>query len=171
MASRRKHRVDISILPPFRPQVSRSALRKLALRALNQMLPGEAYQVDLAISDDDTIRRLNREYRGLDEATDVLSFSQRYQGNWEGEGEPPNVAEIDMPSELPEGELAHLGEVIISYPQVLRQAGPGPTGYQAELDLLVAHGILHLLGYDHVEPQEQARMRAEEQKILSLTSA
>ena len=176
MPTRTKRRVDINILEPLqgfalggsgqRGTLSRAWLRKVASHALDHALPGQDCQLSLVIADDDTLKRLNREYRGLDEVTDVLSFSPFHQGHWEGEGEPPPPAD-DVPFVLPLHEPQPLGEVIISYAQAVRQAGPGPSRLERELALLVVHGVLHLLGFDHVEPSEETVMQAKEREILS----
>ena len=166
MATKTKRRVDISILEPFGRRLSRSWLRTVVSHALDRALPEEDCQLSLAIADDDTLKRLNREYRGLDETTDVLSFSTFHRGHWEGDEDPPPRAD-DVPFVMPPQEPRHLGEVIISYPQAVRQADPEPSGLERELALLVVHGLLHLLGFDHVEPLEEADMQAEEREILS----
>ena len=177
MPTRTKRRVDISILEPlkgFTPNGSggqvgsspRAWLRKVASQALEHALPGRDCQLSLVIADDDTLKRLNSEYRGLDEVTDVLSFSPFHQGHWEGEGEPPPPADA-VPFVLPPQEPQPLGEVIISYSQAMRQASPGPLGPERELALLVVHGVLHLLGFDHAEPSEETAMQAQEREILS----
>lgn len=162
--------VEISVQTAYRGQVSSAWLRKLASKVLDEALDGSAgpaFQLSLAVADDDTVQRLNREYRGLDEVTDVLAFSPVHSGHWEGDGEPPPGAheEIVFPA-APENPV-HLGDVVISYPQVVRQAGPGPSGVEAELAQLVTHGVLHLLGFDHAESQEKAVMRARERELVS----
>jgi len=162
-----KRQVDINIFGPFKSQVSRPWLRSAVKQVLERELPGESYQLSLVIADDDTIRCLNKDYRGLDEVTDVLSFSTTHQGHWEGEGEAPRSYDDQVPFVLPPEEPPQLGEVIISYPQALRQATPGPSGPLDELASLVVHGVLHLLGFDHVEPQEGAEMQQREREILS----
>ncbi|MCE2462422.1 MAG: rRNA maturation RNase YbeY [Dehalococcoidia bacterium] len=177
MPTRRKRRVDISILEPlkgFTPNgfggqgglPPRAWLRKVASRTLEYALPGHDCQLSLVIADDDTLKCLNSEYRGMDEVTDVLSFSPFHRGHWEGEGEPP-PSDDDVPFVLPPQEPQPLGEVIISYPQAMRQSGPGPLGPERELALLVVHGVLHLLGFDHAEPSEETAMQAQEREILS----
>jgi len=166
MPTRVKRRVDITVHSPFKGQLSRSWLRKVVLHALDRALPGEDCQIGLVIADDETLKRLNREYRGLDEVTDVLSFSTFYQGHWEGEGDPPPQPDDDVPFVLPPHSPKHLGEIIISYPQAVRQAAPGPSGLEKELALLVVHGVLHLLGLDHVEPSDEAHMQEKEREIL-----
>jgi probable rRNA maturation factor len=134
---------------------------------LDNATPTEECQLSLVIADDDTLRRLNKDYRGLDEVTDVLSFSPVHQGHWQGEGEPPSRPDDGLAFVLPPDEPRHLGEVFISFPQVQRQAAAGPAGLQQELALLVTHGVLHLLGFDHVVPSAEADMRAREKEILS----
>ena len=166
MPIRGKRLVDISILETFRGQLSRPKLRRIITHTLDRILPDEACQLSVAIADDDTVRRLNRDYRGLDEVTDVLSFSTFHQGHWEGEGEAPPVGS-DVPFVLPPLEPRHLGEVIISYPQAMRQAGPGPLAVEKELGLLIIHGVLHLLGFDHVKAPEESDMKAKEREILA----
>ena len=166
MPDRPKRRIDVNILEPFKGELCRSWLRRAASRALAKAFPKESCQLSLVIADDDTVKDLNREYRGLDETTDVLSFATFHQGHWEGEGEPRSQDDgvcFVFPIEEPQP----LGEVIISYPQVLRQAGSEPGGVDKELALLVAHGVLHLVGFDHLRPGEEADMQAKERQILS----
>jgi probable rRNA maturation factor len=109
--------------------------------------PGE---LGVVVTDDETIRELNREYAGDDTPTDVLAFSLR-------EGE-------EFAS--PDGVL-RLGEVIISYPTAQRQAAEADIPVEEEIDHLLVHGVLHLLGYDHAEPAEEERMRARERELLA----
>ncbi len=103
----------------------------------------------MLITDDDQVRELIRDYAGEDKATDVLSFSLR-------EGE-----EFVSPD-----DVTRLGEVIISYPTAERQAKEAGHPVADELSHLVVHGVLHLLGYDHVEPDHERRMRAREDELL-----
>lgn len=169
MSTKTRPYVDIGIQEPFKAQVSSPWLRKAASSALEVALRSEtggSCRLSVVITDDDTLRRLNREYRGLDEVTDVLSFSSSHNGHWEGDGEPPRNGD-DVAFVLPVDEPRHLGEVVISYPQVVRQAGKGPSAVEKELGLMVAHGVLHLLGFDHGEPPEEAEMQSMERKILS----
>ena len=154
-------------------------------------------QVSLLLTDDATVRALNAQYRGLDETTDVLSFSAEHPGHWEGDDAPPgNLA--DAPGGVPEGlidgfsisdgaaggvpeggigefvdgfvlppgEPRPLGEVVISYPQAARQAAAAGRSVAGELRLLVVHGTLHLIGYDHAAPEETRRMQSLEWAAL-----
>ena len=106
-------------------------------------------ELGIVITDDETLRRLNREYAGEDHATDVLSFSLR-------EGEP--FAAPDA--------VDRLGEVIISYETAERQAREAGRPVEAEIEHLLVHGVLHLLGYDHAQPEEERTMRAREAELL-----
>jgi len=133
--SQRKHPVD------------RARLVRLALRALG-LLDLAGAQLSVAIVGDRKIRQLNREYRGVDGATDVLSFSQ---SEGEGGGLHPEV----------------LGDVVISAERAADQAGRYRRTLDRELDTLLVHGILHLAGFDHEKGRgEGVRMKKLERKIL-----
>jgi len=104
----------------------------------------------VSLVDDQEIRRLNRDYRGKDRATDVLSFSQL-------EGE-----ELIATPE----QGAALGDVVISSQTAAQQAAAGGWTLEEELARLLLHGLLHLLGYDHeASAAEEARMQAEEHRL------
>lgn len=158
--------VDILVFPPFRRRVSRVWLERAVLAALDQGPELESAAVSLVIADDETVRSLNRDYRGLDEVTDVLSFSPNHQGEYEGSGTPLAQELVEFP-ETPGGQR-HLGEVLVSYPQAARQARQAGKPVSGELALLVVHGVLHLLGYDHVRPQDALLMQGKEQAALAL---
>ena len=109
----------------------------------------------------DVVRELNRQHRGLDENTDVLSFSFAHEGEYYGE-EERGAPGADFHFVLPPGENddRSLGEVIISYPQTIRQAEASGHPVERELTILLVHGVLHLLGYDHEVPDDEAMMKA-----------
>ena len=142
---------------------------------LAQVLPPNAVgQVSLLLTDDATVQGLNRQYRGLDETTDVLSFSAEYAGHWEGAGSSSCLAGkgcdeadscFDFP--IPADEPSPLGDIVISVPQALRQAGAQGIPLRRELALLLIHGALHLLGYDHYGDAERAVMQGLEQAALA----
>ena len=147
--------------------LSRVAQHAFALESERAADANRPSSVEVVVADDDTVRDLNRRHRGLDEATDVLSFSYTHQGEFYGEDNlRPEGAEQDC-FVLPPGEAAGIGEVVISYPQVLRQAEESKHTPQRELALLVTHGMLHLLGYDHREPAEEAAMEARVAGVLA----
>lgn len=114
-------------------------------------LPEQA-EVSVVLTDDAYIRQLNNEYRGKDQATDVLSFALN-------EGEEPAI--IDGSEE----DL--LGDIIISLETAMRQAEEFGHSVERELAYLTVHGMMHLLGYDHMTDEDKAEMRAEEEYVLS----
>ena len=128
---------------------------------------GARGDLSIVIADDETVRDLNRRHRGLDENTDVLSFSFIHQGEYHGDGEAPTSFSEVEPFAMPPGQPPGLGEVIVSYPQAVRQAEESTHALDQEMARLVAHGVLHLLGYDHVEPEDEALMRSEEKAVLA----
>jgi probable rRNA maturation factor len=142
-------------------------LMGIAQAALDVALEGtEAAQMSLVITDDETVHRLNAQFRGLDEVTDVLSFSADHPGHWEGEDEPPEDAG-GFDFVMPPDEPSQLGEVIVSYPQAKRQADERGVPLAHELALLVVHGVLHLTGHDHLETEETMLMQSKERTALA----
>ncbi len=103
-------------------------------------------------TDDESIRKLNFEYRDKDAATDVLSFALN-------EGDEPDI--VDGPEEM------LLGDIIISLETASRQAEEYGHSMDRELAYLLVHGMLHLLGYDHMTEEDRTEMRFEEERILS----
>jgi probable rRNA maturation factor len=108
-------------------------------------------EMSLVIADDVRVQELNRVYRGVDATTDVLAFGEKGEGAPAGAGAPHFVV-------APAGEPSYLGDVIISLPQAARQAAERGHTLQSELCLLAVHGTLHLLGFEHGEPADKARM-------------
>lgn len=111
---------------------------------------GPDVEVSVTFVDDEQITDLNRDHRGLAQPTDVLSFALL-------EGE-----------ELPraEGEPLALGDVVVSLERAMAQAAEYGHSFERELGFLVCHGVLHLLGYDHQDPESEARMMAKTEEIL-----
>jgi len=144
-----KHLILVSIDERFAASLSEERLAAVARRVLRAE-DTPACELSIAVTDDETVRTLNRQYAGEDAVTDVLSFSQR-------EGE-----ELVAPPE----SVPPLGEVVIAYPQALRQAqGERTWSAEREIEWLLVHGVLHLLGYDHAEPEEARRMREREEAL------
>ena len=114
--------------------------------------PYEA-EVNVLLTDDEDIRQINKEYREIDRATDVLSFP---------------MADYDSPSDFfnPEtGELL-LGDIVISVDKVKEQAEKYGHSETRELAFLVAHSMLHLCGYDHMVDEERLVMEKKQEEIL-----
>ena len=114
-------------------------------------------ELGLVIAGTERMRQLNSSYLGEDAPTDVLAFAMLPE-LIEG-GSPPFVA--------PPDGFKHLGEVIICYPQAVIQAEEHHHSVKREIAILIIHGVLHLLGYDHDKPEPEQEMRAREAEILS----
>ena len=165
--------VLVSVDEPYEGEIGSAWLEDVARAGLDAAgVAGEA-EVSLLITGDETVRALNAEYRGLDETTDVLSFSAEHPGHWEGEGDgPTDSCESGNDAKdgwfiLPPGSPRPLGEIIVSWPQAQRQAEEHGVSPVQELAHLVVHGALHLVGYDHVEPEETALMQEREREALT----
>jgi len=141
--------VEVRIDPSFADRLSAEHLRRTAEAVLHQ--EGRQGQVSLVIVGDEDIRALNRDYLGRDAPTDVLAFAAQEMAG-------PFVA-------APEA-AAYLGDVIVSYPRGVAQAQEQGHPIEQELDLLIVHGVLHLLGYDHADEEERAAMWARQDEIL-----
>ena len=142
-------------------------IEDMVVLALNAAEAPEGSSVSVVFAGDDVVRELNREHRGLDETTDVLAFSFAHEGEYYGEPEE-RVPVEEMPGfALPPGQAAPLGEVIVSYPQAVRQAADSGRTVQGEFAALLAHGVLHLLGYNHMEPDDETVMKALETRVLA----
>lgn len=118
------------------------------------------------IADDEVVRALNAEYRGLDKTTDVLSFAYDNEGEYYGKGDAPSDWSADEEFVLPPGESSDLGEVIVSYPQAVRQAREAGHSVELELAYLITHGILHLMGHDHMDDDEESAMNEKEKGVI-----
>ena len=122
-------------------------LKKAAAEALRHQLASDNTDLCIVLTDDAQLHELNRDYLGVDAATDVLSFPSE---------------QID-----PENGARYLGDILISVPRAAAQAAGSGHPVEAEAQLLVVHGVLHLLGHDHAEKDEKARMWQAQIEILS----
>lgn len=110
-------------------------------------------EVSLMLVEDQRIHDLNLEYRGVDRATDVLSFALQE----DMEEEPDSGFEDEM-----------LGDIVISVPKARAQAEEYGHSFERELVYLAVHGTLHLLGFDHEEETEKQAMRLKEEEVMAL---
>ncbi len=135
----------ITIRASLKPQpVAPLLVEKAALAALaDQAVDGD---LTILLTDDSRLQQLNRNYLDLDAPTDVLSFP---------------ADEID-----PATGRRYLGDILISVPRAADQAGRGGHALDAEVQLLVVHGVLHLLGHDHARAAGKRRMWSAQTKIL-----
>lgn len=133
-------------------RADRDAIRRLVRRCLDAEGAPAGRGAGIVLAGDQLVRKLNREWRGLDRTTDVLSFPLE-----QGPPLPPGVEE--------EREDALIGEVIVSMPVCRAQAGEAGTGEGVELVRLLIHGLMHLMGHDHEDPEEARRMRGRERAL------
>ena len=119
-------------------------------RAARTALEHEAQSLDselsIILTDDARLHELNLNYLGVDAPTDVLSFP---------------ASETD-----PETGARYIGDILISIPRAQNQAGMAGHSLESEVQLLVVHGVLHLIGHDHAEAEEKARMWKAQAEIL-----
>lgn len=133
-------------------------LEKVAEQVLVAETVSQNAELGLVITGQERIQQLNRDYLGEDEPTDVLAFAML----------PPAEGRPEVPAfVVPPDGAVHLGEVIISHPQAVMQAEEHCHPVKKEMAILIVHGVLHLLGYDHAEPEQERRMRDREVEILS----
>ncbi len=132
-------------------------LKRLVRRSVIYSLDHEGFfnnaEVSVTFTDNEGIRKLNAEYRSIDKPTDVLSFPLT---DFEGGEEPPA-----------DEEVASLGDIVISLERAREQASQFGHSFEREVAFLTVHSMLHLLGYDHVNSEEEDReMRKKQKQIL-----
>jgi probable rRNA maturation factor len=138
--------IDLQVNPDYLTSAPEDLLARAAQAALShQSAPAEA-DLTIVITGDAEIQELNRQYMEIDAPTDVLSFP---------------AGELN-----PETGHTYLGDIVISFPRALTQAQQGGHPAAQELQLLVVHGVLHLLGYDHADPAGKASMWAAQADVL-----
>ena len=141
-------RYEVMKRPVPRSWISR--LSVLTLRTVKGTAFGKKAELSVVLTDDGRVRRLNKAFRRKDKTTDVLSFPLL-------EGKRLSAGD---------GKTIPLGDVVLSVPQAKRQAEARGKGLKEELALLLVHGILHLLGYDHATRAQEIKMFALQGRIL-----
>jgi probable rRNA maturation factor len=139
--------IHIEVSENLSSETAAEVLVRAAKASLAYHNASEESDLTILLTTDDQLHKLNLEYLGVDDPTDVLAFPADY---------------ID-----PDTETAYLGDILISLERAELQAQAGGHSIEAELELLVVHGVLHLLGYDHAEPDEKSRMWAAQTDILA----
>lgn len=112
--------------------------------------------ITITLTNPETIKEINREYRKIDKATDVLSF--------------PMFEKDELEEKLSINSFEHeevLGDIVISIQKVEEQAEEYGHSFERELSYMVVHGFYHLMGYDHIKEEDKKKMRPKEEKILS----
>lgn len=136
-----------------------SVIRKAAQKALDAEKVDKPCIISVMLTDDEGIRSINAEFRGIDRATDVLSFPG-------GEMQPGHF-DADALTCDPESGAYILGDMAISLERCQAQGEEFGHGFDREISYLTVHSVLHLLGYDHMdEGQMKAQMRSREKEIM-----
>ena len=140
--------IAVSVQSRDRPEPLRAVIqRAIAAAARAEEVP-DGLSVSVRVTNDEEIRELNRRFAGEDHATDVLSFAAGVNP-----GEP--------------GEDGELGDIVLSVDHLRAQAAAAGHSLEREAAVLTIHGFLHLLGYDHAEPDEERRMFARAAQIIN----
>lgn len=148
--------ISVEVDDEFVAAVDVAAMQAAAEAALRHEQIEEA-DVSILVTSDEEMQALNRDYRGVDAPTDVLSFAAQ---------EGDDLIQ-DAPAELGALLARSLGDLVIAYPYAARQAERHGNSAQAELALLTVHGVLHLLGHDHASAEDEAAMWALQEEILA----
>jgi len=148
--------INVLIDKGLEQHIDESWLRSIAEKVIVTQNTGHRVELGLVITGQEKIQQLNLNYLGKNEPTDVLAFSVLEESGG-------NSSAFVMP---PDGVL-HIGEVIISYPQAIIQSEEHQHSIKREVAILIIHGILHLLGYEHDKPELESLMSSREREILS----
>lgn len=169
-------RVSVTTRPGVRSPLPIAALVRAIVRALEAGHAPHPASLDLILTDDAEIETLNEAHMGHEGPTDVLSFPMLPPGAYPAHaGQDPDVPATGGPIfAIPPGTRTHIGDIVVSVERAIEQAEQGRGGQTNdqrwspadELRLLVTHGTLHLCGWDHALPDEEAAMRALEQELL-----
>ncbi len=112
--------------------------------------------VSITLTNPETIKKINKQFRGIDRATDVLSFPM-----FEKEELQEKIKNEDFKNE------DILGDIVISIEKVQQQAKEYEHSFERELSYMIVHGFYHLMGYDHIQEEDKKKMRPKEEKILN----
>ncbi len=137
--------ISIEIRPPI--LIESEPIELAASVALKHQSAPPDSDLTIVLTDDEQLQDLNRDYRDVDAPTDVLSFS---------------ASELD-----PETGRRYLGDILISVQRAEEQAAAAGHPLEAEVQLLVVHGVLHLMGHDHAEAEDKSRMWTAQSEVLA----
>jgi probable rRNA maturation factor len=171
--------IEVLVRPGVPRLLAESECRAVVRRALEAGGAPSGATVTLTLSDDAELARLNEAHMDTTGPTDVLSFPLLPPSAFPAHsGQDPDARTMADDFPLPPGEAPHLGDIVVSIERAIEQAEAGAGGHTGdvrwapadELRLLITHGTLHLCGWDHIEPGEEAAMRAVERQLLDAGS-
>ena len=169
--------VEVIVRPGVPEFLSEAECQRALARSVAAAGAPSGATVTLTLSDDAELAGLNKAHMGKDGPTDVLSFPLLPPSAFpQHPGQDPSLREEAATFPLPPGEAVHLGDIVVSVERAIEQANDGAGGQTGdvswepadELRLLISHGGLHLCGWDHARPEEEAAMRALERRLLGL---
>jgi probable rRNA maturation factor len=167
--------VQVLVRPHAPDLLSEDECRRILAAAVSAGGAPAGATITLTLSDDAELAALNGEHMGKEGPTDVLSFPSLPPSAFPAHtGQDPAVREAVDAFRLPPGEGLDLGDVVVSVERAIEQAEGGAGGHTSdvrwaaadELRLLITHGGLHVCGWDHAQPEEEAAMRALERQLL-----
>jgi probable rRNA maturation factor len=170
-------RIDVQSRPGVPRLVAVQALARTVAAALGAAGAPRPASIGLVLSDDRELAELNVAHLGHEGPTDVLSFPLLPPVAFPAHaGQDRGVLRAAAPFALPPGRRVHLGDIVVSVERAIEQANEGRGGQAGdqrwssadELRLLVTHGTLHICGWDHAAPSEEAAMRALELQLLGM---
>jgi probable rRNA maturation factor len=141
-------KLSVQTSDKYSSYIDDSKIRHAVRKTLEYSKSSDQISLTIVFQEDELLRRMNKQFLEIDAPTDVLSFPADYKD--------------------PETQENYLGDVLISVPRAIEQASAGNHTVEDELQLLVVHGVLHLLGYDHIEETDKERMQAAQSTILQL---
>jgi probable rRNA maturation factor len=141
-------RLSLQIADKFSSYIDHSKIRQAVDQTLEYSESPDQMSLTIVFQEDEFLHRMNIQFLEIDAPTDVLSFPAEYKD--------------------PETQESYLGDVLISVPRAIAQASEGNHSVEEELQMLVVHGVLHLLGYDHIEETDKEHMQEAQSSILRL---
>lgn len=151
-----KHEISVYIKPKLAISIKEAWFKSIIHQILDILNITTPSELGLVITNNEIIQQLNKTYRYKDEPTDVLAFYML----------PEQGLKEESTFVAPPDGISHLGEIVIAYPQAICQAEEKGHDIRHELLILIIHGVLHLLGYDHEQFEEKQRMKDKEEEIL-----
>ncbi len=148
------YKVNVFVEPHY--PLRRAQLSRACIKTLEKMNVKGKVEISVSVIGDRKMRKMNKDFRSIDEPTDVLAF-------------PYTLADSRTKDFVnpPTQKYLNFGEILISYPQLLNRSTKESVLVDDMANILVVHGVLHLLGYDHDKPDEATKMEQLEDSILT----
>jgi probable rRNA maturation factor len=149
--------ITVQMEPDYEDRLDADRLHRLAIHVLESERVESPLELGIVVTTDEEVLALNRQYLGHDYHTDVLSFGMNDRDT---DGDATGFV-------TPAERAPYLGDVVISYDRAAEQAPDYNHSTEAEVDTLLVHGLLHLLGYDDTEEEKRETMHARQQELIA----